>query len=187
MRHGIEQNGVVIARTPTGIAVGWSSYPPPVTNRPVLVEIDYRGRRIYERFLDPLNDMPYRDYFGGGCDHLGMIVRVKDGQTTLAELGVSDDRTCLPFMVRQGEQRHITENYVSVPPALTITDEVGAVWTLGFKPAPRELSPEGEFAFNVLRDGFDMGEVASRIERRSGKVRILTCHGWKRWLGREFS
>ena len=29
----------------------------------------------------------------------------------------------LPFMVLNGEQKHITENYVSVPPALTITDD----------------------------------------------------------------
>ena len=32
----------------------------------------------------------------------------------------------LPYMVRSGEQTHVTESYVSVPPALCITDEQGA-------------------------------------------------------------
>ena len=92
----------------------------------------------------------------------------------------------LPFMILQGEQRHITEHYVSVPPALTITDETGAVWTLGFQTAPRGKSPDGEYAFNVLRDGLEVGEIASRIERRNSRVRIFTVDGWKRWTGYSF-
>ena len=89
----------------------------------------------------------------------------------------------LPFMRRQGEQTHITENYVSSPPALTITDETGAVWVLGFR---RGEAPKGEFAFNVLRDGQDTGEMASRIERRNGRIRIFTAAGWKRYNGFTF-
>jgi len=81
-------------------------------------------------------------------------------------------------MVRSGEQHYITESYVSVPPALIITDETGAVWTLGFKFGE---APNGEFAFNVLRNGIETGEVASRIERRNGRIRIFTRQGWK-WM-----
>jgi len=84
----------------------------------------------------------------------------------------------LPYMVRPGEQQHITESYVSVPPALTITDETGAIWTLGFRFGE---APRGEFAFNVLRNGIEIGEIASRIERRNGRIRIFTRHGWK-WM-----
>lgn len=84
----------------------------------------------------------------------------------------------LPYMIRQGEQQHITEEYVSVPPALTITDETGAIWTLGFSFG---AAPRGEFAFNVLRNGQETGETASRIERRRGRIRIFTATGWK-WL-----
>jgi len=90
----------------------------------------------------------------------------------------------LPFMVQQGPQQHITEAYVSVPPALTITDEEGAVWTLGFTNA--RDAPRGEFAFDVLRNGLPVGEFASRIERRDGRVRIFTPSGYKRWNGRTF-
>jgi len=88
----------------------------------------------------------------------------------------------LPFMKLQGEQQYITESYVSVPPALVITDEQGAVWTLGFNVAPRDKTPDGEFAFNVLRNGIETGEIASRIERRNGRVRIFTVDGWKTML-----
>ncbi len=81
----------------------------------------------------------------------------------------------LPYMVRAGAQQHITEPYVSVPPALTIIDERGAVWTLGFKAGE---APTGEFAFNVLRDGRETGVVASRIERRNHRIRAFTQQGW---------
>ena len=83
----------------------------------------------------------------------------------------------LPFMAPQGEPAHVTESYVSVPPALTITDETGAVWTLGFRVATD--APRGEYAFNVLRNGHDTGEYASRIERRGNRVRLFTPQGWK--------
>ena len=81
----------------------------------------------------------------------------------------------------QGEQHFITDNYVSSPPALIIADETGAVWTLGFN---RGEAPSGEFAFNVLRDGINTGEFASRIERRNGRIRCFTKDGWKVWNGR---
>ena len=81
-------------------------------------------------------------------------------------------------MLRPKEQTYITEAYVSSPPALIVVDEEGAVWTLGNK---LQMGPRGEYAFDILRDGVDTGEVASRIERREGKIRIFTLNGWKRW------
>jgi len=32
----------------------------------------------------------------------------------------------------------------------------------------------------------ETGEIASRIERRAGRVRIFTEAGWKRWTGTTF-
>lgn len=92
----------------------------------------------------------------------------------------------LPFARPLEEQVHETESYVAVPPALLITDERNDVWTLGFMCAPREKSPDGEFAFDVLRNGVWVGEAASRIERRQGRVRIFTHEGWKVWNGQHF-
>jgi hypothetical protein len=178
MKNAIEQNGVGIVRTPTGIGVMLLSLQDRET--PVKVEVEYRGKRLKNELFSP-QDSRWRDYLGNKVDHLKLVIRVKQGESTLAELGLPDNETCLPFMVRQGEQRHITENFVSIPPALTITDERGAVWTLGFKTAQKDQAPDGEFAFNVLRDGVDMGEIASRIERRNGQIRIFTRHGWKKW------
>jgi hypothetical protein len=89
----------------------------------------------------------------------------------------------IDYMVRRGPQTHVTESYVSSPPALTITDECGDLWCLGFRYG---AAPRGEFAFNVLRNGVETGEVASRIERRAGRVRIFTEAGWKRWTGMTF-
>lgn len=87
------------------------------------------------------------------------------------------------YMLPRREQIHVTQEYVSSPPALVIVDEAGAVWTLGvtFGPAPR-----GEYAFPVLRNGHNTGEFASRIERRRGKIRIFTRAGYKLWNGRTF-
>jgi hypothetical protein len=90
----------------------------------------------------------------------------------------------LAYMQRQAVQTHITEAYVSTPPALVVVDETGDVWTLGFTNAPQ--APRGEFAFDVLRNGVAVGEFASRIERRGGRVRIFTPSGYKRWNGRAF-
>jgi len=120
-----------------------------------------------------------------GVDPAECGIRVLDMEgNCIVTLDVEEDP--YPFMKPRAEQVHITENYVSVPPALTITDEGGAVWTLGFEIAPKRKSPDGEFAFPVLRNGLDMLEIASRIERRSGKIKIFTCDGWKTWTGRSF-
>lgn len=89
-----------------------------------------------------------------------------------------------PYMIGQPEQKYETENYVSVPPALIITDAGNNVWTLGFSNAPN--APRGEFAFNVLKNGQNTGEWASRIERRKGKIRIFTPTGWKWYNGWAF-
>lgn len=92
----------------------------------------------------------------------------------------------LAYMLPPKEQTHITENYVSSPPALLVVDETGAVWTLGMQMHSMRAN-FGEFCFAVLRNGQPTGEVASRIERRNGKIRIFTDTGWKRWLGHSFS
>ena len=89
----------------------------------------------------------------------------------------------ISFMLPQAEQTHITENYVSSPPALIIQDEANNVFTLGFH---QTVGPRGEYAFPVLRNGMPTGEVASRIERRGGKIRIFTESGYKRWNGSSF-
>lgn len=176
MRHALEVNGVGIVRTPTGIGVMVvpKRYPGPLN-----VQVEYDGRRIKDEWLDP-HEL-YRDYFGPAVDHLRCVVRVRESERVLAELSLPDEEYPLPFMVRQGEQRHVTESSVSVPPALTITDGLGAVWTLGFVAATKEQSPEGEFAFEVLRDGVTTHEIASRIEMRNNTVRVFTRHGWKKW------
>jgi hypothetical protein len=86
-------------------------------------------------------------------------------------------------MLPQAQQTHITESYVSSPPALIIVDEANNVFTLGFQ---QMAGPRGEYAFPVLINGVPTGEVASRIERRGGKIRIFTDTGFKRWNGRQF-
>jgi hypothetical protein len=80
-------------------------------------------------------------------------------------------------------REHVTENYVSSPPALTIFDETGAIWCLDNDLQP---GPFGEYAFSVLRNGARMGAVASRIERRNGKIRVFTIDGWRQWTGKGF-
>lgn len=94
-------------------------------------------------------------------------------------------QSALQYMVRQGPQNHITENYVSSPPALTITDDVGDLWCLGFN-APPERIQGGEYSFSVLRNGMPTGEFANRIERRAGRISIFTADGWKRWRNGSF-
>lgn len=93
----------------------------------------------------------------------------------------------LNFMLPQKQQTHITENYVSSPPALVIVDEANNVFTLGFQ---QLAGPRGEYGFPVLVNGMPSGEVASRIERRGGKIRIYTTIGvsgfYKTWNGRTF-
>lgn len=87
------------------------------------------------------------------------------------------------YMRPSGPQMHITESYVSTPPALTITDETGAVWSLGMT---NRGVHGGEFAFDVLRNALMSGEIANRIERRNGKIYIFGPEGRKAWNGRSF-
>lgn len=93
------------------------------------------------------------------------------------------DVKSLSYMLPSKAQTHITENYVSSPPALIIVDEANNVFTLGFQ---QMAGPRGEYGFPVLINGQPTGEVASRIERRDGKIRIFTDTGFKRWTGRSF-
>jgi hypothetical protein len=90
------------------------------------------------------------------------------------------------YMFPEAEQRYITEAYVATPPAARITDEANNVWTLGYQYQKQADAPDGEFAFNVLLNGRDVGEFASRIERRNGKIRIFTRNGFKVWNGHSF-
>ncbi|HLA60921.1 MAG TPA: hypothetical protein VK626_01625 [Nitrospiraceae bacterium] len=90
------------------------------------------------------------------------------------------------YMLPPKEQTHITESYVSSPPALLVVNEQGTVFTLGETFAQDSSAPWGEYAFNVLVNGQDSGEYASRIERRNGKVRIYGRQGFKTWNGRTF-
>lgn len=91
----------------------------------------------------------------------------------------------LGYMRRQPgvEQTHITEPYVSSPPALVIVDERGDIWTLGLH---YRAAPRGEFAFDVLKNGIATGEFASRIERRNGRTYIFGHEGRKVWTGKTF-
>lgn len=179
MQNAVEANGVQIARTPTGIAV--RDVRGITAAAPLCIEADRAGKRLQTYWLDRWGE--WREYFGSAVDHTTVGIRVKEGERVLAELPEDD---LLPFMKLRVAQVHVTENYVAVPPALTITDSVGAVWTLGFVSAPPEQSPRGEYAFEVLRDGVGAGEVASRIERRGGKIRVFTRHGWRNWTGNSF-
>jgi hypothetical protein len=182
VQNAVEQNGIAIVRTPTGIGVDCRQQP---TRRVLTIEVDYAGRRLKCDVVDSWR-LPWRDYYPG-IDMLRCAVCVKDGERVLAELGLPEgDEPFHSFMVLQGPQTHVTEAYVSCPPALTIVDEVGATWTLGFKTATKAESPEGEFAFQVLRDGVSVHEIASRIERRNGKIRVLTKSGYKVWDGHSF-
>ena len=90
------------------------------------------------------------------------------------------------YMFPKREQTHITESYVASPPALLIVDEGNNHWSLGYQYKQDKDAPEGEYAFNVLKNGVDTGEFASRIERRNGKIRIFTRGGFKTWNGRSF-
>jgi len=182
MRNEVQNNGIAIVRTPTGIGVA-ATLPFDCKDRhPLRVEVRHAGRMYKTDTIDP-HAPPWRDYYHG-IDMLQCEVAVKAGDVTLAELPV--ENAPYAFMVRQGEQQHITEHYVSVPPALLITDERGDTWTLGLKTAEAEDSPRGEFAFEVMRNGIGVNEIASRIERRNGRVRIFTRTGWKVWNGGNF-
>jgi hypothetical protein len=92
----------------------------------------------------------------------------------------------LEYMLPEKEQKYITESYVVSPPAARITDERNDVWSLGYMYQKLSDAPNGEFAFNVLKNGCETGEFASRIERRNGKIRIFTRNGYKIFNGKSF-
>lgn len=93
------------------------------------------------------------------------------------------DPRMFPFMHRLGPQNHISENYVSIPPALVIQDGEGNLWTLGFDEGGWRT---GEFEYDVVRNAQKTGEHACRIEYRAGKVRIFGSGGWRTFNGRCF-
>ena len=177
-----EANGVRITREGSALRAECVGEPLP---GPLYLEVDYKGNRFRKGWFNPteplIEALPKVDL--DTCN-----IRVIDGTGALAELAAAEKKPYLwmPFMERQGEQHHVTESYISVPPALTITDERGDVWTLGFISASKWQAPDGEFAFEVLRNGIGTMEIASRIERRGGRTRIFTKDGWKNWSGREF-
>jgi hypothetical protein len=148
-----------------------------------VVQIWRQGKMLVEHPLNARNNFASSVPPNIDTRECGVRVCFPTG-IVIAELDVAVDEH--PYRRPRAEQVHITENYVSVPPALTITDEVNSVWTLGLIAAPKHKCPAGEFAFAVLRNGFDVGEMASRIERRNGKVRIFTVEGWKKWTGASF-
>lgn len=83
------------------------------------------------------------------------------------------------------KRENITESYVSIPPALVITDSRGAMWTLG-----NEYIELGRwYYFSVLRNDVDTDIFSSRLEYRrtnSGpRLRALTKDGWKVWVDRK--
>jgi hypothetical protein len=153
-------------------------------DRMLLVTVYHKGKPYIEEYFS--SNMAYRDRLDVNIKECMIIVR--ENGNILAQLGtLPQDHLWQPYMVWPGEQAYITENYVSIPPALRIVDDTGGLWTFGFELAHKDLSPEGEFAYNVIRDGIDMHIIASRIERHQGKIRVFTKQGWKRWLGREWS
>lgn len=90
------------------------------------------------------------------------------------------------YAVRDGEQVHITETEVTSPPAAHLDDLYGATWCLGYSCGIKGRSPRGQFCYNVLRNGREVGEMASVIEIKAGVVSIYTETGWKRWSGHSF-
>lgn len=89
------------------------------------------------------------------------------------------------FMRPIGPHWPITEPYVSIPPALHITDNEGARWTLGFDYDEREWRT-GKWEYDIVRNGVMTGEFGRVIEFRKGKVRIWGADGWRSWNGRVF-
>lgn len=90
------------------------------------------------------------------------------------------------YAKRVGEQQHITENYETSPPCAHITDLYGGVWCLGYHCGVKGRSPKGQYCYNVLRNGKEVGEMASVIAIKNGKIRIYTETGWKKWTGFSF-
>lgn len=90
-----------------------------------------------------------------------------------------------PFMKPQGPTMPVTEPYVSIPPALVIRDNEGALWTLGFDYSETEWRG-GKYEYDVVRNGRKTGEFARHIEFLKGKVVIHGADGRRVWNGRKF-
>src|SRR6266536_1205057 len=89
------------------------------------------------------------------------------------------------FMRPPGPHWPITEPYVSIPPALVIHDNEGAIWTLGFDYDEREWRT-GRYEYDIVRNGQKTGEFGRIIEFRRGQVKIWGAEGWRAWNGRCF-
>ncbi len=92
----------------------------------------------------------------------------------------------LPYMLKGYRTEFVSEAYVSSPPAAFIVDEYENIFTLGLEYQRLQDSPNGEYSFDILRNGYPTGEYGSRIERRNNKVRIFTRKGWKYFNGVSF-
>lgn len=81
-------------------------------------------------------------------------------------------------------RENATESYVSIPPALIITEANGATWTLGMERC-RDWEDGTGLEFIVIRNDIETGEFASRIEQCGRMVRIFGHFngrpGWKTW------
>ena len=89
------------------------------------------------------------------------------------------------FMRPQGPHMPVTEAYVSIPPALWIRDDEGALWTLGFDYSEAEWRT-GRYEYDVVRNGQKTGDFARTIEFRQHKVVIHGADGRRVWSGRQF-
>ncbi|SRR6266852_3120466 len=94
----------------------------------------------------------------------------------------------LDYMMPKNHAPAETENYVASPPALFIrSDDSRNVFALGMQEfTHHSRGIKGLFHYNVLRNGYETGEWASRIEKRGGRVSIHTPDGTKRWTGKVF-
>jgi hypothetical protein len=104
------------------------------------------------------------------------------------------DTNHFDYMRSVGPEIPPTESYVTIPPALYIRTprrvemlgshfDIQDVWTIGFI---RRTEDVREWEFDVLRNGQSVGEWASRIEYRGGRLRIFGSDGWRTWSGRTF-
>lgn len=91
-----------------------------------------------------------------------------------------------PFMRRAPQEKRESESYVTVPPALWITDRAGNTWTLGFQRPARDPHNTGEFEHDIVKNGLVIGEWACRLEYRAGILRAFGHQGWRTWNGKTF-
>jgi len=79
-------------------------------------------------------------------------------------------------------RENASEPYVTIPPALIITDSNGATWTLGHAGYIEVFNGRWpDWFWPVLRNDVPTGEHAKKIEYRRGKIRIWTRNGWRVW------